>query len=58
MDFHYIDNDWLGSDVYPYEGFNEYAKYIENVVPKIKINFKAPKILTQFKPNADAKAPQ
>jgi len=30
----------------------------DNVVPKIKINFKAPKILTQFKPNADAKAPQ
>ena len=36
VDFHYIDNAWLGSDVYPYEDFNEYAKYIENIVPKIK----------------------
>jgi len=35
-DFHYVDNDWLGSDIYPYEGFNEYARHIKNVLPKIK----------------------
>ena len=30
----------------------------EDVVPKIKINFKAKKILDNFKPKSDAKAPQ
>ena len=30
----------------------------DNVIPKIKINFKAPKVITQFKPSEDAKAPQ